>query len=281
MEQENKMNIQGDFSDLSLSEYFKKDSYHLYVYKKTERLVTVIYMLTNLFLDKEPIKWHLRDEALDLLSNSLSFSSRETTGETNAVKSFVSGLIEISSILEFAKISGLVSEMNCRLIRSEFDALLRIIEKNEDMSLISGELTLPNDFFDLPENISPNKSSFGETEVNRNMGTKISKGQSQFTPAKGVSFKPVVAKKEVTHSTANQIVKPMIQVATSVKVPGINRSEAILDMLKKDNNLTIKDFANVITDCSEKTIQRELLAMVGKGMLKKEGERRWSRYSLA
>lgn len=275
------MNIQGDFSDLSLSEYFKKDSYHLYVYKKTERLVTVIYMLTNLFLDKEPIKWHLRDEALDLLSNSLSFSARETTGETNAVKSFVSGLIEISSILEFAKISGLVSEMNCRLIRSEFDALLRIIEKNEDMSLISGELTLPENFFDLPENISPIKNSATASVASQNILHRESKGQSQFSPTKSVSFKPTTVKKDVVHSSSGQVARPIPQAIPSPKIPGINRSQAILDMLKKDSNLTIKDFANVITDCSEKTIQRELLAMVGKGVLKKEGERRWSRYSLA
>jgi len=50
--------------------------------------------------------------------------------------------------------------------------------------------------------------------------------------------------------------------------------------LKNQSNLTIKDFSKVITDCSEKTIQRELLDMVEKGIIKKEGERRWSKYSL-
>jgi hypothetical protein len=42
----------------------------------------------------------------------------------------------------------------------------------------------------------------------------------------------------------------------------------------------MKDFVKVIPECSEKTIQRELLDLVGKGVLKKEGERRWSTYSL-
>jgi len=44
--------------------------------------------------------------------------------------------------------------------------------------------------------------------------------------------------------------------------------------------LSVKDFTRVIKDCSEKTIQRELLDLVEKGIVKKEGERRWSRYSL-
>jgi len=33
--------------------------------------------------------------------------------------------------------------------------------------------------------------------------------------------------------------------------------------------------------CGEKTLQRELVSMVGDGVLKKSGEKRWSRYFLA
>ncbi len=44
--------------------------------------------------------------------------------------------------------------------------------------------------------------------------------------------------------------------------------------------MTIKDFSTYIKDCSEKTIQRQLLDLVKDGVLKKDGERRWSRYSL-
>ena len=43
----------------------------------------------------------------------------------------------------------------------------------------------------------------------------------------------------------------------------------------------IKDVSPLISGCSEKTIQRELLAMVYAGILRKMGEKRWSRYSLA
>ena len=59
------------------------------------------------------------------------------------------------------------------------------------------------------------------------------------------------------------------------------RKRAILELLKGGGHLTIKDFSSVIRDCSEKTIQRELLALVEENVLKKEGERRWSRYFIA
>ncbi len=58
------------------------------------------------------------------------------------------------------------------------------------------------------------------------------------------------------------------------------RQEMILSMLKDNKILTVKDFSKEIKGCSEKTIQRELLSLVSAGTLKKEGERRWSRYSI-
>lgn len=60
-----------------------------------------------------------------------------------------------------------------------------------------------------------------------------------------------------------------------------NRQDIIKSMLKSGVKLTIKDFAKNIKGCSEKTIQRELISMVSSGVLKKEGERRWSKYFLA
>ena len=59
------------------------------------------------------------------------------------------------------------------------------------------------------------------------------------------------------------------------------RYEVIINLLKKTKEISVKDVSSIVSDCSEKTIQRELLSLVDKGVLKKEGERRWSKYSLA
>jgi len=60
-----------------------------------------------------------------------------------------------------------------------------------------------------------------------------------------------------------------------------DRRAIILGLLQRKDRITVKDVANVIKDCSDKTLQRELLALVGQGVLVKEGERRWSTYRLA
>lgn len=60
-----------------------------------------------------------------------------------------------------------------------------------------------------------------------------------------------------------------------------DRQMVIIREIRNRGQLTIRDLADKIKGCSEKTIQRELLALVGAGVLKKEGERRWSKYSIS
>lgn len=61
---------------------------------------------------------------------------------------------------------------------------------------------------------------------------------------------------------------------------GENRTERILAVLKDKGQASIKDISEVVTDCSEKTIQRELNALIKDSKIRREGERRWSKYML-
>ena len=60
-----------------------------------------------------------------------------------------------------------------------------------------------------------------------------------------------------------------------------DRAERIKTVLEAKPQASVKDIAEVITDVSEKTIQRELNSLIEKGQVVREGERRWSRYSVA
>ncbi len=58
------------------------------------------------------------------------------------------------------------------------------------------------------------------------------------------------------------------------------RSERIIAYTKDHPGSGIKAISKLFPGVSEKTVQRELLTLVSRGILQKEGERRWSRYSL-
>ncbi len=60
-----------------------------------------------------------------------------------------------------------------------------------------------------------------------------------------------------------------------------DRRTRIRTILEAKGEATIKDISEIITDCSEKTIQRELNAMIEDNLVKRHGERRWSKYSIA
>lgn len=59
-----------------------------------------------------------------------------------------------------------------------------------------------------------------------------------------------------------------------------SRRERVLEVLRDKSEATIKDIVTVITDCSEKTIQRELISLIKDNIVHREGERRWSKYSI-
>lgn len=75
-------------------------------------------------------------------------------------------------------------------------------------------------------------------------------------------------------------------VRTSEGTPSIDkghvkdRRNQILSVIKDKGTVNIKDISLVIRNVSEKTIQRELNTLILQGIVRKQGERRWSTYSL-
>ena len=193
--------------------------------KKTEKLVSALYLITSFFADLEPMKWRLRE-----LGNKL-LGAKEG-------KSLVQ---EILSLLNVAKNSGLVSDMNYNIIYKEFSNLISLGDNLADLLKIEerpqAQVTLER----LPQT-------------------------TEAPVIKDKIYKP-------------EPKEPLKDGAVAVKKNG--RQSVILGLLKKKGEIMIKDVSPLIEGVSEKTIQRELLALVKGGVLRKEGEKRWSRYSLA
>ena len=59
-----------------------------------------------------------------------------------------------------------------------------------------------------------------------------------------------------------------------------DRRERVLNVIRDKGEATIKDITERISDCSEKTIQRELIGLIKDNIIVREGERRWSKYRL-
>lgn len=64
-------------------------------------------------------------------------------------------------------------------------------------------------------------------------------------------------------------------------IPVVSRRDRIMEIIKDKGEATIKDIAQSVTDCSEKTVQRELIELIKDNQIVREGERRWSKYKLS
>lgn len=239
-------------------DYFSQDESFVFVYKKTEKLATALYMVTNLFGDSEPMKWTLRTKVSHLLSFIIGFKDILESREYEFSNDVKTKVLEVVSLLEVASRSGLVSPMNFSILKSEFMNLVSSLASLKNGSEGGTRFSLPKTFFEVPQK-DQYKSVASSQHSHGSFGEEQNKGQVY-------GLKDTISVKDSTPE-GNSFKKT-------------NRQSIIINLLKKKKDLTIKDIAQVIRDCSEKTIQRELIALIDVGVLKKTGERRWSRYSL-
>ncbi len=103
---------------------------------------------------------------------------------------------------------------------------------------------------------------------------------------------PVIPSRSLLEPITREVVKDIIPpLPTEEKAPlrefgavsvkKNSRQSIIIGLLKRKKEIMIKDVSPLISGCSEKTIQRELSEMVAAGILRKMGEKRWTRYTLA
>jgi hypothetical protein len=244
--------------------FFSSEEYLLYVFKKVEKITAALYLVSGLLKDEEPIKWELRDRGMDLLTSSFTASSSMPGDKNVVIQALFTAALETISLLNVAKISNLVTEMNHRLLVREIDNILSTLRDRLAANAESAGYVLSDAFFKTPNLFS---SDFRPTP-----GQSVNKSADQSRQAGGSS--------KTISGEMLAINRPSHKGHADVQEKKSERQETIISALKGQSNLTIKDFSRIIKGCSEKTIQRELLAMVDQGLIKKEGERRWSRYSL-
>jgi hypothetical protein len=265
------------------------------VVKKTERLVTALYLVTECMFPDEPMREKARILALDLLSESHRLLEISGMGKFSQEGNFVLALIEIRSIVSLGISVSLVSSMNGTILINEINTLIQDIEADKlaRVGEFGGvrnhmrhkELSLTKEMFDIKggeildkhtENSSTQTVSFREENVKKesvlykghqNIGSQT-KGHSEYL---NPQIRPLAKAK--VHSGDSGSAKSDIAIR-------LGRRNTILKLIKDKKEVTIKEVSNVVPDVSEKTIQRELLNLVSEGVLKKTGEKRWSRYSL-
>lgn len=264
-----------------------KDSSLPISYTKTDKLITALYMVTDIIDKDEPLRNKLRILGTGIISDIYSMPLN------------VCGKIaEMVSFLDIASAVNIISEMNCNILRKEFLELNQAIKQSTGrVEILDRQINLSH-FFKEPEN-SPEWSKVNPELSNQKQSNHIGHYQSighrnptRIGVQKGSTLMKALSDRNFISSIGGSISlhkNSKEKNADSFVILKKQRSEDIIKIIKiLGRSATIKDIkdtakikpeqAGSIVSCGEKTLQRELVSMVKDGVLDRMGEKRWSRY---
>jgi hypothetical protein len=231
--------------------------------KKTEKLVTALYMVTDCMDSGDAIKGKLRQLGVELLSDMHKLSILLPVDKHSHISLLLAHIHEILSLVEIACTIGFVSDMNTSILKREFDVLILELQANQSK--------------DKHFTFSLNEKLF-EIET---PAPKILEGSNikDKRTVLNMSFKNDIASSNLSIIKTKGLVNHKLNILDKKE-----RSEKIISLIKDisvqqgKREVSIKDISSSFIDCSEKTIQRELNLLVSLGQVKKIGAKRWSRY---
>jgi len=247
-------------------------------YSKTNKLITALYMVTDIMDHAEPLRHKLRTLGAEVLSDVYSLS---TSSDLNGTIKTINKISETLSFLDIATTINLVSSMNSNILKKEFLGLKKSLEDSiQNTNGLDAQASLSSFFKDeetLPQNIIENRMTpaVGYTEYTfPKVGTRIG-------VQKGSTLMKAISDKASSMSNKNSTQK---EVGSFDVLKKERRDEIILIIKNTPNNAgaTITDIKTkakgALASVGEKTLQRELISMVKDNVLYKTGEKRWSRY---
>lgn len=252
------------------------------VSKKAEKLTTALYMLTDLINEEDPMRHRIRQVSLSILSDTRALSYSVTGDLYFHMARVISKGWEIVSLMEVSVVVGFISDMNYQVLKNaliDFIGDLRNRQRIEGFNSIrdmkfgegeAGNLNLKSDFFKLSDKDFLN--------IKEESGEGYAEKKESVQMARPV---PVAIQKD---TYKGQDIKRVSLKNSEANIDGVlkieERKQKILSLITDKKDISIKDIVSYFAEYSQKTIQRDLAALVSEGRIKRTGEKRWSRYGV-
>ncbi len=221
------------------------DDYYNIVFKKTERIASaVFYILSHVELTDTNRIHHIRlsDKAMNLHESVIASLDLFEYEVVGKIHTLQSALVSLGSTAHIATAAGLLTPDIEAIITEEIDVVLRYL---------------------------------------RNHYLIDSRSRLTTTAQTASAGRPVTNAPRAVRRTRPQI--PLNDLSSDAVLVYSNlsdRTSRIKTVLEAKPEATIKDLSEIITDVSTKTIQRDLNSLIDSGEVIRQGERRWSKYSI-
>ena len=233
-------------------------SYYNNVFKKVEKISSVVFYILSFNKDvpeKSVLKKSLEQKSFT--AHELSLKSLDAmTGERSSLYELQQSLVSLMSTLHVAAAAREIPEDMSLVIIEQIDGVQRYLANH----YLGTEAVSLDSLYNL--------AIEDKSVTRRDVPTKPTKSSSTATPTPRRQQRVAVPSGDI--SSDAYLVYSQLN----------DRSQRIKTVLEAKPEATVKDIAEIITDVSEKTIQRDLNSLIEKGQVMREGERRWSKYSV-
>jgi hypothetical protein len=240
-------------SMIQIKRLANETEYFTNVFKRTEKIVSVVfYVLSHINnkKDNETYVQILKDRGLKTHEVALGTLRLQTQEAAEGLTTLQYALVDLESTLRVTEAAGVLPQNIAELLFEQLITVQRYLTNNY----------IKQPGMDLEHGLMLEDVKATKTPV------KLKSSTTSVSP---------VRRKSVSIPT-NDISSDAYFVYSQMT----DRAERIKTVLEAKPQATIKDISEIITDVSEKTIQRELNSLIEKGQVIREGERRWSKYSV-
>jgi len=248
-----------------------------YLTERIGKITNALYKVTDFLSDKEPLKWSLRSASVRILINIVSLKDKNSQEKIISFAEIFEALNQVIYMLDLVGAGGFIAGLNFEILKREYEKIGEIIENNKREEILFSDKLFP----ELSDSVhKTHPSSNGHLNIDKGQGLykgQLGKGQYQNMSIMNNDsrIKKVYNKQQLNNDRINLIKNNKKNLIDNQKD---TQSREIIDFVKKNGHVTIKDISSHFPKMSQKTIQRRLLHVVDIGLLEKEGDKRWRRY---
>ena len=234
---------------------------HRELHRKTFELTLALYRVTDFFQQGEALKRSLREKANEIFGGVTEYGP--ANGHEQETPALLAKIETIRGYLGVARSMRFVRPINLTILEREYEFLEHFFK---------GELPyIQNNVYAGNGHERPGHhrdDMFGDHD-------QVAEGYHEYArdfPVGETSSSYSPAPEKISRKTP--------QYAIHDAVPLTERQKKILGYVRKAPRAKIGDFQSLLSGVSAKTIQRDLHDLTQRDVLKKEGKKRWTIYSL-
>lgn len=245
---------------------------------RAERISSGLHLISTCIPQSAPLRNDICRYALRVVKKIYMAMSYEPRDQVYILREIQHHQEYLLSLIRIAKNMGYISEMNATIADTALDNFLKQITHH--IHVLSHYDYRHHDNMATPAI---------DREVLLGILNEASTATSSLPPSVSKKIKEIISQKTTLQTTKRQESKGHdkrhFPITTSsienvVMNPSKERRDKIYDIIATKQSVTIKDIATRITGCSEKTLQRDLLAMINDNIIEKQGDKRWSTYHI-